>query len=236
MAKLVPGVNDLATLHPDVAAEANGWDASKVLSGSHQKKRWECKEGHTWNAIIKNRTKLKSGCPFCANKKVLIGFNDLETKFPDIAKEADGWDASRVLSGTHQKKRWKCKEGHTWNASVDSRTSNATGCPECAEYGFNPGEPAWFYLMKRPNEQQFGITNNLDKRIKVHARFDWHKIDSTGPHDGQEVLDTENLIKKWLKKEVGLVPGKTENWFTTTLEVHSLAELKEKSGIETSIF
>ncbi len=30
MAKLVVGVNDLATLHPEVAAEADGWDSSKM--------------------------------------------------------------------------------------------------------------------------------------------------------------------------------------------------------------
>ena len=31
------GVNDLATLHPEVAAEADGWDPSTVTSGSNKK-------------------------------------------------------------------------------------------------------------------------------------------------------------------------------------------------------
>tara|TARA_Y100001968_G_scaffold289276_1_gene292190 strand:+ start:786 stop:914 length:129 start_codon:yes stop_codon:yes gene_type:complete len=39
-----------------------------------------------------------------------------------------------------------------------------------------------------------------------------------------------------VKKEIGSVKGTTENWYTSKLEVHFLAELKEKSGIETSIF
>ncbi len=39
-----------------------------------------------------------------------------------------------------------------------------------------------------------------------------------------------------VEKKVGLVPDKQENWYTSKMEVHSLAELKEKSGIETSIF
>ena len=90
--------------------------------------------------------------------------------------------------------------------------------------------------MKREGEQQFGITNALSKRMQFHARFNWIKIEVTGPHQGQKVLDTENKLKKWLKKEVGLVPDKQENWYTSKMEVHSLAELKEKSGIETSIF
>ena len=31
------GVNDLATLHPEVAAEADCWDPSTLLTGSHKK-------------------------------------------------------------------------------------------------------------------------------------------------------------------------------------------------------
>ena len=37
MTKLVVGINDLATLHSEISAEANGWDPSKVLGGSRKK-------------------------------------------------------------------------------------------------------------------------------------------------------------------------------------------------------
>ena len=37
MAKLVVGINDLATLHPEIAAEADGWDPSIVLAGRRRK-------------------------------------------------------------------------------------------------------------------------------------------------------------------------------------------------------
>ena len=42
--------------------------------------------------------------------------------------------------------------------------------------------------------------------------------------------------EKWLRNEVGLVPGTHENWFTSKLEVRSLAELKAKSGVDTGLF
>ena len=90
--------------------------------------------------------------------------------------------------------------------------------------------------MKRPGEQQLGITNNFDQRMRANASSGSIEIEKTGPHPGEKVLETENAFKKWLRKEVGLVSGKHENWFTSNLEVHSLAELKERSGIETSIF
>lgn len=44
-----------------------------------------CSKGHKWQAIS-NNIFAGTGCPYCANKKVLIGFNDLWTTRPDIAK------------------------------------------------------------------------------------------------------------------------------------------------------
>ena len=90
--------------------------------------------------------------------------------------------------------------------------------------------------MQRESEQQLGITNDLPQRFAYHSCFGWSELDSTGPHPGRKVLDTEILLKKWLKEKIGLIPGTTENWYTSKMEVHSLAELKERSGIETSIF
>ena len=90
--------------------------------------------------------------------------------------------------------------------------------------------------MQRENEQQFGITNHIKDRINFHSKKGWKELKRTGPHDGYEVQETEKRLKKWLRKEIGLVPDKTENWYTSNLKVKSLAELKVRSGIETSIF
>ena len=235
--KVWTGFNDLKTLFPEIAKEADGWDPSTVLPGINKKMSWKCKEGHTWITSANARTGLnKTGCPYCSNNKVWTGFNDLKTLFPEIAQEANGWDPSTVLAGSNKKMFWKCKERHTWYAKPTDRTCGGTGCPRCAAGGFNPGEPAWFYLMARPGEQQLGITNNLARRRKDHAALGWQEIEATGPHSGQKVLDTENTFKKWLRKKVGLIPHTTENWYTSKMEFHSLAELKERSGIETSIF
>ena len=96
---------------------------------------------------------------------------------------------------------WKCVKGHKWNASITPRTSlrDKTGCPYCAEFGYNPGKSPWFYLLKRKDEQQIGITNNFSQRMRFHSKFGWEVIEQTGPHSGQEVLDTETALKQWLK-------------------------------------
>jgi hypothetical protein len=237
--QVLVGFNDLKTKFPDIAAEAYGWDPSTVTAGTNEKKEWKCKEGHIYQSSVDGRTssKRERGCPFCSGKQVLAGFNDLQTKFPDIAAEAYGWDPSTVTAGTHQKKDWKCKKDHIYASTVDKRTRNGTGCPTCAEYGFDPEKDAWFYLMQRPGEQQLGISNVLVDRLKTHQRNGWTLLEHTiEGSSGKKVQETEALFKKWLKKEIGLIKGTTENWSTISMEVQSLAELKARSGIETDLF
>ncbi len=233
--KVLPGFNDLERAFPELAKEAFGWDAKYVLPGSGKKLKWQCRLGHTWLASPVSRTSTKTGCPYCAGFTVLKGFNDLATVNPELAKEADGWDPSTVTPGSDKVRQWRCNEGHTWKTKVSTR-SKGKGCPDCAKPGFKPGLEAWFYLLERPGEQQFGVTNELDVRLAAHARYGWLVVEVTGPHPGKTVLATEAKLKRWLKKEVGLVPGKHENWLTTKLEVRSLAELKQKSGVETELF
>ena len=242
--KILKGFNDLETHFPEVAKEADGWDPSKYLFGSGTKLPWKCKEGHTWKTKIVERTgKDKTGCPFCSNKKVWKGFNDLQTIFPEVAKEADGWDPSKYLFGSGKKVSWICNKGHKWKAIIGIRTRSrseihklGTGCPECATGGFKKTRPAWFYLMGRKGEQQLGITNDINQRFAYHSVEGWKEIDKSGPHPGYAVYDLELLFKKWLKKEIGLVPGTRENWYISKMQVNSLQELKKISGIETSFF
>ncbi|WP_259724978.1 zinc-ribbon domain-containing protein [Synechococcus sp. CS-1332] len=235
--QVLPGFNDLATLFPEIAAQADGWDPSTVTRGSKQKHLWRCWLGHTYRASIGSRTPPRnSGCPFCAGKQVLAGFNDLATLFPEVANQADKWDPASVAGKSSKMMPWRCKKGHTWNATVVNRTGNSSGCPECAEFGFKRELPAWFYLLERPGEQQLGITNRREGRVYEHYLNGWVLIEMIGPFPGEIVLATEIRFKKWLRKEVGLVPGTHENWFTARMEVQSLAELKERSGIETDLF
>jgi hypothetical protein len=60
-----------------------------------------------------------------------------------IAKEAKGWDPTKVGAGSEKKKNWICNLGHSYQASPKSRTKKPVGtaCPYCSgnrvEAGFN---------------------------------------------------------------------------------------------------
>lgn len=248
--QILVGFNDLLTTHPEIAKE---WHPTKngnlkptdISKGSKDPIWWQCKEflDHEWQVMPNRRTSRFTGCPICSGNKLLVGFNDLKTTHPAISKE---WHQTKngnlkptdLTRGSGQKVWWQCFKypNHEWIAAIGSRTGQGSGCPDCAEFGFNTGEDAWFYLMARPGEQQIGITNNIKQRVRFHSKNGWTLLDKSRHAAGRIVLDAETKFKRWLRQEIGLIAGKTENWATTSLEVHSLAELKARSGIETDIF
>lgn len=140
---VVPGENDLATRFPNLASqwntERNGsLRPDQVTSFSNRKVWWRCTLGHEWQAIVAARVVENSGCPYCAGRRVLAGFNDLATLFPTIAAQWDdtlnnGLTPEMVTPGSHRRIWWRCSEGHVWKTAIYSRTGKQKcGCPVCA--------------------------------------------------------------------------------------------------------
>ena len=139
--RVLSGFNDLKTRFPLISSE---WDNDKnelkpdeITPFSSKKVWWKCPRKHSYIAAVSERTGHNTGCPFCCNRKVLIGFNDLSTCYPDLVLE---WDFDKnsfapqdVVYGTPKKAWWKCKCcGYSWEASISTRTQNGYGCPKCA--------------------------------------------------------------------------------------------------------
>ncbi len=136
---IIVGINDLQTTHPEIASQADGWDPKIVTAGSSKKLQWKCNIGHTWITAVGKRTSKDSrNCPVCANQKILVGYNDLNSTHPEIAKLANGWDPKTVFAGTYKKQSWKCSKGHEYTAAVNS-VVKGTACLVCCNQVIQPG-------------------------------------------------------------------------------------------------
>ena len=116
--------------------EKNELDPAKTAAGTHKYAWWICKNGHSWSAIVCNRTQGKANCPVCAGKKVEPGFNDLASKRPEIAKQwhypkNEGKTPEMVTCFSSEIIWWQCEKGHIWDMSVAKR-SGGYGCPICS--------------------------------------------------------------------------------------------------------
>ena len=109
-----------------------------MTAASNRKVWWRCPLGHDYQAVVSARIQRGTGCPYCAGRRVLPGFNDLAAVEPKIAGQ---WHPTMngtltpemVTAGSNRMAWWQCSEGHVWKAVISSRTGpQKCGCPVCA--------------------------------------------------------------------------------------------------------
>ena len=151
--------NSLAFCNPDIAAEwhptKNGnMTPDKISKASRRKVWWKGKCGHEWQMVVSDRTcsvkkaqsgkmRKPQGCPYCAGKRILIGFNDLQSQYPEIAAE---WHPSKngalkptdITPGSEKKVWWLGECGHEWQSTPNKRCNDNCQCPKCFEEKRSP--------------------------------------------------------------------------------------------------
>jgi hypothetical protein len=233
--QVLSGFNDLTTTHPELSTHADGWDPTSVFAGSHKIVSWKCKLGHQWKTQLHSRSGSETACPICSNKKLLVGFNDLATTHPELAKEADGWDPTSVIAGSHKNVSWKCQLEHSWIARINSR-SQGRGCPSCSQTGFDPGKIGFLYLIDHFELQMFqiGITNFPKDRLGRHEKSGWEILELRGPMDGLLTRQLETNCLHALDKRGAIFghkagiekfDGYSEAWTKSSLNVTSIKQI-----------
>ena len=179
--KVLTGYNDLVTTHPKLIKEWNyqknnqlNLYPTKLSKGYDKKVWWICEKGHEWLASINSRTSKKTNCPYCTNKKVLSGYNDLATTNPELLKE---WDYDKnnknnltpqnVLKGSTKKVWWLCSKGHSFMASI--KTKKEQFCPICANIqvktGYNDLATTNKVLLKYWDYEKNNLLNIFPNKI-----------------------------------------------------------------------
>jgi hypothetical protein len=230
-ARVLPGFNDLATSHPEIARQLVDQElATRLVAMSNRRLQWICDLGHDWTAQVSARAQGR-GCPYCSNQKAWPGFNDLLTSHPGLAAELVQPELGAVLlAGSNRKVQWRCTNGHVWTAKVNYRASGY-GCPECTPGGFSPLAESWLYLLATPGRTvyKFGITNVLENRLANHSRQGFTEVVETIYFDfGADAAEAERRIKAYVKAQGWQPPMTAESMpyggASETLSVHDVGE------------
>jgi hypothetical protein len=182
--KVLVGFNDLLTRFPEIAKEwhpTKNIDIPENISSRNSKKAWWIgKCGHEWEASIKQRTTINSGCPICLGRKFLAGFNDLATKYPLVTKE---WHPTRngdntpgnTYYFTSKKVWWQCEKGHEWENHVYDKVKHNRPCPICSKNGTSKTEEKF-----RVGFSQYFTEINDSYRVKTKLDDKWYQFDIIG--------------------------------------------------------
>ena len=215
--KVWKGFNDLATTNPSLAGEWDyklniGLTSSDVTANSGKKVWWVQYDKSPvsgemmrleWDDTIYHRTSGR-GNPIKSGKKVLKGYNDLQTLRPDLAKE---WNYEKngdlkpdmIPCGTTRRVWWKIFDKSPvsnklieleWEAPVLARTQG-TKCPfKCGQKvlkGYNDLQTLRPDLAKEWNYEKNGDLKPDMVTCKTSKKVWWRDFDIS-PKTGQPIL------------------------------------------------
>ena len=96
--KVLKGFNDLTTTNPEILKYWN-YERNKRINafvfshGSTKIVWWKCANGHEWKSKISDVIN-GNRCPYCSNRKICAGYNDLASKYPDVIQY---WDYEKNI-------------------------------------------------------------------------------------------------------------------------------------------
>ena len=132
--------------------------------------------------------------------------------FVERARKTHGlrYDYSRTdYVGMLENLSIRCRR-HGYFTQNASAHLNGSGCPRCAKHGFNPKHPASFYIIETDMFVGYGITNNLEGRLRHHIRklslkaYPIKRIRFCCFSDGQDAFNFEKKIKQKTKCHVNV--------------------------------
>ena len=183
------GFNTLKALYPEIAEHLspnNDFTADEILPTRVRSTKWICPTcGGEYTASVKDMVNGLAKCPYCDNKRHLVGFNTLKALYPEIAEEMSPDNEKGpddVLPTSSYIVEWICPTcGGEYSASVKDMVSGNVECPYCSNEkplaGFNTLKALYPDIAKQ-------MTPNNEK----------------GPDD---VLPTSSYIAEWTCSKCG---------------------------------
>lgn len=125
-------------LHPTLNKDLRAED---LTPGIHRKVWWICPKGHKYDATVKNRAVNRSGCPYCAGRKITKS-QSLSVTHPKLAakfhptKNGD-LTTDKITKNYLKPVWWICEKGHEWQENVqNSSRQSETICRVCRSLGY----------------------------------------------------------------------------------------------------
>jgi len=119
--KLRASIEDMKEL----AREKGGNCISENYINSQTKLKWQCKEGHVWEAKP-NSISMGEWCPYCS-KNVKLTIEEMQS----LAQERGGECLSTEYINIKTKLKWRCEKGHEWEATPRVINYDGCWCPKC---------------------------------------------------------------------------------------------------------
>ena len=162
------------------AKERDGKLLSKTYHNRLSKYKWQCSQGHIWEATAANVLIDDHWCHKCGGS-ALLTLDDLK----QIAKDRDGKLLSKKYANIDSKYEWQCSNNHKWLAT-GYKIKNGQWCPYCQNNNlteekvrvvmsalfacdFPKKRPAWLVNDRNKKMELDGYNENLKIAFEYHG-------------------------------------------------------------------
>lgn len=207
--KAIPGTNDFGTLFPKIVKELHptknkNLNPYQTMPGTHKQAWFICpKCGSEYKMRIYSRAK-GMGCPVCANKKIVKGINDFQTKHFEEAKD---WHPTKngnhlpsdFPSNSSFEAWWKCPLGHEYKAKIVSK-ANGKKCPVCSMTNRTsfPEQAILYYVKKYFPDAINGYRGIFKNSMEIDVYIPSIKVGIE--YDGMAWHSTKTNIERDIRK------------------------------------
>ena len=180
----------------------------EIYNGTSNKINFMCPNGHVFisrpNDVLHGK-----GCPYCSNKKVLIGYNDINTTHPSVgAMLADFNDGYKYTAHSHKKIDFKCPHcGFIQVKDIASVTDRGFICQKCSDgisYPNRIGREILGQLLMNKFEAEWHPEwlkpYSYDNMFKINSKTYVLEMDGALGH-GNEVYKSHNKDVKGLERD-----------------------------------
>lgn len=161
----------------EIAESREGKCLSDEYMGNKNKLKWQCKEGHVWEATP-HSVKRGTWCADCVGI-VKLTIEEMQR----IANKKGGECLSTEYINARAKLKWRCSEGHEWENTSDHVKNRGQWCPICARKTRSDKRKLSIEMMEEIAEGHGGkclsneYVNNLTK-LKWECR-EGHRWEAT---------------------------------------------------------
>ncbi len=205
----------------ELAKSRGGECLSDRYANAFAKLRWRCAKGHEWEASASSIKNHKTWCPVCAydvvSTKLSLGLEEMR----DIARSRGGECLSEAYpKGRGGQLRWRCRDGHEWEAPPMSVKHANQWCPICAS-GFSErlcramfeatfdelfpkARPLWLKNSRGNRMELDGYCKKLDLAFEYHGVQHYKKQDFFHRKTSLSLRQQDDNTKRSLCKAHGI--------------------------------
>jgi hypothetical protein len=146
------------------AEKHNGKCLSEKYTNSETKLKWQCAEGHIWEAVPKGLTN-NHWCRICSMASAGLKRRKTIEEIRELATKKGGKLISDVYLGNHIPIKWQCSKGHNWKASP-ANIKSGFWCPHCAGLAKHTIEEMRELAAKRGGKCLSTVYKNIEFKLQ----------------------------------------------------------------------